>query len=288
MTGGTATNASVSALWSEYMEGEGIPAKVSEKGDFEIRGLAPGTYTVRASFTQDGQSYQGEQSVVVGIRGAQNVLIDAMPDFAASGHVNIAANVTQTSRPITRVAIEFAGEGLMPRVRSSATLPAMKFNVQLRPDHRYHAAVRNLPEDYYLKSVTVFGHQMEPDNVVVSGARGDMEIELSPTGGHIDGILLDSKGQPTRGVILLVPDKPDPGPTDLFRRVRVGDKGAFTIRGVTPGSYLAIGVQSSDLDTEINTPEFLSTVRNRGQSVTVEENGKYSISISLSNTETEE
>lgn len=285
MTGGTALHPAIAALWSEYMEGEGIPARSSGNGEFEIRGLAPGTYTLRASFTEDGQSYQGEESIVVGIRGIDNVQVPAMPDFAAAGHVNITAGIVRQTKPISHVSIEFAGEGLLPRIRSSASLPTMKFSVELRPSRRYHAIVRSLPEDYYLKSVTVFGHQMSPDEVVVSGASGDMEIELSPAGGHIDGVLLDSKGQPARGSILLVPDLPDPGPTDLFRRVNVGDKGTFTIRGVTPGSYLAIAMQSSDLDAEMNTPEFLRTVRNRGQNVTVDENGKYTITINLSNTE---
>jgi hypothetical protein len=286
MTGDVASHPAISAFWSTYMEGDGIPAKLSKNGEFEVRGLAPGTYTVRASFTEDGQTYQGEESVVVGIRAVENVQIAAMPDFAAAGHVNITADITRQTKPIGHVSIEFAGEGLMPRVRSVASLPAMKFSVELRPDHRYHAIVRGLPEDYYLKSVSVFGHQMSPDNVVVSGATGEMEIELSPAGGHIDGVLLDSKGLPTRGSLLLVPDASDPGPSDLFRKVSVNDKGTFTIRGVTPGSYLAIGMQSSDLDTEINTPEFLSTVRNRGQSVIVDESGKYTITINLSNTET--
>ncbi|HMC32365.1 MAG TPA: carboxypeptidase-like regulatory domain-containing protein, partial [Candidatus Angelobacter sp.] len=67
MTGGPAGTASVSAYWTEYMQGEGLPARVSPAdGTFEIRGVAPGSYTLRASFTEDGQTYAGEQTVEVG------------------------------------------------------------------------------------------------------------------------------------------------------------------------------------------------------------------------------
>jgi len=75
------------------------------------------------------------------------VQIAALPDFAAAGHVTIAG--TSEHRP-RRVLIEFAGEGLMPRVRASASLPDFKFEAQLRPDRHYYARARNLPEDYYL------------------------------------------------------------------------------------------------------------------------------------------
>ena len=88
MTGGPPVGASVSALWTPYMGGDGIPAQVSKQnGAFEIRGLAPGTYTLRASFIEDKLAFEGEQTVEVGNQGAQDVQIAALPDFAAAGHV---------------------------------------------------------------------------------------------------------------------------------------------------------------------------------------------------------
>ena len=49
MTGQPPKSASVSAFWTPYMEGDGIPGMISSQdGSFEIRGVAPGVYTVRA------------------------------------------------------------------------------------------------------------------------------------------------------------------------------------------------------------------------------------------------
>ena len=141
--------------------------------------------------------------------------IAALPDFAASGHVTIAGT---PDHPPRKVLIEFAGEGLTPRVRASANLPEFKFEAQLRPDRHYYARALNLPEDYYLKSVAIAGHEMSPDDVLVSGIRGDLEITLSAAGAQIEGVLYDSKGDPTRGSILLAPDLADPGPPELYRR----------------------------------------------------------------------
>jgi hypothetical protein len=279
MTGAPAPSAAVAAFWSPYLQGDGIPARISpQDGTFEIKGLAPGIYTLRASFTADNQNFAAEQTLEVGAHGAQNVQLAALPDFLASGHVTIAGN----PRPqMGRVLIEFVGEGLMPRVRANATLPEFKFDAQLRPEKRYYANVRNLPDDYYLKSITISGHEVPADDVVVSGTRGDLELVLSPAGGHIEGVLFDSQDQPARGTVLLIPDATDPGPPETFRRARADSTGKFSLRGLPPGPYRVLALESANVETEINSPEFLRSLGNRGQHLLVEENGKYSVVLKL-------
>jgi hypothetical protein len=112
-----------------------------------------------------------------------------------------------------------------------------------------------------------------------------MEIAISAAGARVDGVLYDAKGEPTRGSVLLVPDVPQPGPADLYRRTSTDSKGKFTVRGVAPGSYRLVAVESVNLDTEINEPSFLRSITNRGQNLTVEENGKYAISLKLESAE---
>jgi hypothetical protein len=279
MTGRPAPSASVAAFWTPYMEGDAIPAQASKQdGTFEVRGLAPGTYTVRATFMEDKLAFEGEQTIEVGNEGAQNVQIATLPDFAASGHVTIAG---APKNPIARVMVEFAGEGMMTRVRASASSPEFKFDAQFRPERRYYARARNLPEDYYLKALSISGHDLPPNNMVVSGSRGDLELVISAAGAHIEGTLFDAKEEPTRGSILLVPDVPEPGPPDLYQRTSADSKGRFTLRGVAPGSYRMLAVESINLDGEINDPDFLRTIGNRGQALTVEEEGKYTVALRL-------
>lgn len=279
LTGGPPAGASVAAFWTTYMQGEGMPAQVSgEDGTFEIRGLAPGTYTVRANFTQDKQDFEGEQTVEVGNEGAQNVQIAALPDFSAAGHVTIAGAPDHSPR---RVLIEFAGEGMTPRVRASANFPEFKFEAQLRPERHYYARALNLPDDYYLKSVAIGGHEMSPDDVLVSGVRGDMEITFSAAGAQIEGGLYDSKGDPTRGSILLVPDVPQPGPPDLYRRTSAGSDGKFSFRGVPPGSYRLLAMESLGLDEQVTDPDFARKITGRGDLISVVESGKYFVSLRL-------
>lgn len=279
MSGGPAARATVSAYWTDYVEGEGLTGKVSPTdGTFEIPGVAPGLYKVKASFTEDGQTYEGEQTVEVGNQGAQNVQIPGLPDFAAAGHVTMVSDGRTVQK---RTSVEFVGEGLTPRVRASSVPPEFKFDAQLRPEKRYRVNVLNLPEDYYLKSVLLFGHEMPPDNFVVNGRRGDVELVLSPGGGHIDGTLFDSNDQPARGSVLLVPDLADPGPPELFRRRSAGTDGKFTFRGVPPGSYRMLAVESLELDDQVNDPDFARKVAGRGDLISVGEGGKYTVALRL-------
>lgn len=279
LTGGPPAGASVAAFWTTYMQGEGMPAQVSgEDGTFEIRGLAPGTYTVRANFTQDKQDFEGEQTVEVSNEGAQNVQIATLPDFDAAGHVTIAGTPDNSPR---KVMIEFAAEGMTPRVRASAIFPEFKFEAQLRPDRHYYARGLNLPDDYYLKSVAIGGHEMPPDDVLVSGIRGDMELTFSAAGAQIDGVLYDSKGDPTRGSVLLAPDVPQPGPPDLYRRTSADSKGKFTFRGVPPGSYRLLAMESLQLGDQVTDPDFARKIAGQGDLISVVESGKYTVALRL-------
>jgi hypothetical protein len=278
ITGQTPGNATVAAFWTNYVEGGGIPVLISPGGSFEVRGVAPGAYTLRATFTEDKRVFSGEQTIQVGDQGAQNVQITALPDFAASGHVTIAGT---SDHPPRKVLIEFAGNGLMPRIRVSASFPEFKFEAQLRPDRRYYARALNLPEDYYLKSVAIAGHEMSPNDVLVSGLRGDLEITFSAAGAQVDGVLYDSKGDPTRGSILLAPDLADPGPPELFRRKSAGSDGKFNFRGVPPGSYRLLAMESMELDDQVTDPDFARKVAGRGDLISVVESGKYSVALRL-------
>jgi hypothetical protein len=153
--------------------------------------------------------------------------------------------------------------------------------VQLHPQFHYHVNVPGLPDDYYLKSVILSAHDMPKDDVVVSGRRGEIELVLSPDGGHIEGTLFDDKDQPARGPVLLVPDTPKPGPAELFRRTTADTKGKFALRGVSPGSYRLIGFARPDIDDVINDPDFQKSFANLGQRIIVDESGSYAVILKM-------
>ncbi len=279
LTGQPATSAAVSAYWTEYLEDAGVPAKVSPRdGTFEVRGVPPGQYTLRTSFTDESENFSDQRTVEVGNQGIQNVQLAALPDFGGRGHVTIEG---PRRTAVNHVTIDFIAEVVAPRIRTSANRAEFIFDVQLHPQFHYHVNVPGLPEDYYLKSVILSGHDMPKDDVVVSGRRGDIELVLSPDGGHIEGTLFDDKDQPARGPVLLIPDTPKPGPAELFRRATADTKGKFALRGVSPGSYRLLGFARPDIDDVINDPDFQKSFANLGQKIIVDESGSYAVILKM-------
>ena len=277
LTGQPAIGATVSAYWTEYLENSGVPGLVSQKdGTFVVHGLAPGLYTLRTSFTDGSDSYTDQRSVQVGREGLQNVQLSGLPDFSATGRVTVEG----VKRPaINQVTVGFIAEGATPSVHANATRSNFTFAAQLHPQTRYHVNIPGLPEDYYLKSVLISGHEMPKDDVVVTGRRGEIELVISPSGGHIEGTLFDQKQQPTHGSVLLVPDIFNPCPPELFSRTSADTQGKFTLHGVSPGTYKLIAFESIDLNEEIHQPDFLSSLANQGQNITVDESGFYIVAV---------
>jgi hypothetical protein len=240
--------------------------------------VPPGQYTLRTSFTDANESFTDQRTVEVGNQGTQNVLLAALPDFGGRGHVTI-EGAKRTA--IAHVTVDFIAEAVAPRVRAGANRAEFMFDVQLHPQFRYHVNVPGLPEDYYLKSVIVSGRDMPRDDVVVNARRGEIELVLSPDGGHIEGTLFDDKDQPAHGPVLLVPDTPRPGPAELFRRTTADTKGKFVLRGVSPGSYRLIGFARPDIDDLVNDPEFQKSFANLGQKIIVDESGAYAVILKM-------
>jgi Carboxypeptidase regulatory-like domain len=281
ITGGAAENPTVSASWSEYVQENAVDVRVSSKdGTFEVRGLAPGLYILRASFNRDGASYRTQQTLDVGPSGADHVLLAALPDSDVAGSVRV-DNPPATGTPVRRVAVDFQSNDTPERSSASTGLASLQFQVKLHPGDHYTVSARGLPGDYYLKTVRVSGHDVERNDVMVSDLRGQMELVLSPDGGHIDGWVVDEKGQPINGAVVLIPEETRRGLADLFRKTRANNKGAFTLRGVPPGSYKLLAFDDVDLQDFIDHPELLEHYPGKSESLIVSEKGNYSVPLQI-------
>jgi hypothetical protein len=281
LTGGPAENPAVTVSWTEFLEGSARDVRVFPKdGTFEVRGLAPGFYTLRASFSVEGSNYTTQQTVAVGPHGTENVLLVGLPDSEVTGSVRVDDPVvTDTSQ--RRIALEFQNKETAARSISSAGPPTMQFQASLHPGDHYTVVARGLSLDYYLKAVRISGHEMERNDVVVSDRRCAMELVLSPNGGHIAGQVVDEKNQLVAGSVVLLPEETKRGFPDLFRKTGVDSKGAFTLRGVPPGTYQLLAFDDVDLNELMNQPELLKRYADRGQTVIVAEKGVYSVPLQI-------
>ncbi|HEY6250613.1 MAG TPA: hypothetical protein VI685_11685 [Candidatus Angelobacter sp.] len=274
---------SVTAYWGTTASVMARTAEIiADSSSFEIRGLGPGTYTLRTTFVDAGESFSDERVVEVGSEGVRNLLISGLPDFEIVGHVHL-----ENARYAFSPSVEFASVG--PKnssiFRVGTTRPDYQFTGKLHPGDRYRVNVPNLPQDFYLKSVRVSGREVANTDVVIGGRRTEIDLLVSPGGGHIEGTTLNDKHEPVSGsYVFLVPDSSDKTNADLIQQARSDVKGKFALRGVPPGSYKLFAFE--DAETEIlNQPDLLKNYEQNSQSIKVEEAGKYTLEIKPVKTE---
>jgi hypothetical protein len=78
-----------------------------------------------------------------------------------------------------------------------------------------------------------------------------------------------------------VPDVPQPGPPDLYRKTSAGSDGKFTFRGVPPGSYRLLAMESLALNDQVTDPDFARKIAGRGDLISVVKSGKYIVALRL-------
>lgn len=275
LSGSPAVNAVVTASWANVPVGiNPIKGEADKNGIFEIWGLAPGSYTLQTSFQDQGENYSGEEQLEVGSAGVAEANIAGMPDFEINGQVRIEG--TQQP-PLRQVSVDFTTVGNTPFAifRAAASRPNFRLAGKLHLETHYRVNAVNLEDDYYLKSILVAGKEMPQTDVVVGGKQSEIEVIVSPLGGHIEGVVLDFKNQPARGsLVMLAPDVTETDPSQI-RQIRSDANGKFILRGVPPGAYRLIAFEDVTVDDLMAQPEVLNRFVNQGASVKVAEGGKY-------------
>jgi hypothetical protein len=290
VSGDPVPNAAVTALWSEYLQNMADTAKSAPgDGTFEIRGIAPGVYTLHAAFSINGTAYTAKRRVETTNGGLENVVLEALPDTLVAGSVQVEVNDKQPRGP-QRLQLLFqnntspshseATAGLPPG--APATIHELGFQARLRPGEQYTVSTRGLPQNYYLKTVMVDGEEVEPDKVTVGDQQADIKLVLSPSGGYIQGLVVDDSGNAIpSAAIVMVPEESRRGITDLFRKSSSDKEGWFRIHGVPPGTYQLFAFDDVDLNELIGQPELLKRFEDRSVQLTVEEQNDYGTALKI-------
>lgn len=280
ITGEPAKNPSVMAFWGDRITGITRKVDLPAPGQFKLDGIEPGPYTLVASMSLDGQNYSDFQTIEVGVAGLKDVELALMPDFDLRGQVRFenADDVPQDSLP-QRVSVEFMPlEKSTGAFRATAARSAKKltldFTTKLHPEDHYRVTLPSLPHDYYLKSVLVDGHEVPESQVAIHGNHSELTLIASPAGGHIEGMVRNSKGQPIAGQIVLAPDVYRPAPEQI-RSIRSDVQGRFTLRGIPPGSYKLYAWEELDLNELLGQLDVLKNFEGDSQLLHVDENGIY-------------
>jgi hypothetical protein len=260
---------------------------VGPDGEFEVRGVGPGSYVARATVGTDAQTLTARQDITVVAADVDGIKLVPARSFTVSGHLRIegrpAGAITQYTVNMHSIdATEDSGffisldsfEGNAP-VDRLGTFQWTNVNpgtyiVQLHggEDH-----------DNFLKSVTLGGRDV--DTGFTAGGPATLDLVVSPKGGTVEGVVLDHDQPAANATVVTVPEEQYRKIPTRFGVSTSDQNGRFTIRGLTPGSYSVFAWQDIGNDLYYDA-DFVKSQESNATPLKVEEGSRQKMDVKLS------
>jgi hypothetical protein len=221
--------------------GGGRGAPILPDGTFDLVGVAPGSYTVRANFpSPPGPVGRGGQDTAVAqveVREADinGLVLAVQPPGSVTGTVrfelsnpqtppNPNVNVNMNPAPVNGMIIggSFPGQPQWDAAHLGFSFPEVQAG-----EYRINVGTPAM----WVKSMTLRGQDILNVPFAVDGTTGPVEIVLSDQTGDLDISITDKDGQPAGGGVIL---KPSHGQTIMMR---VAESGHITRKGLPVGDY---------------------------------------------------
>ncbi len=260
-------------------------ASTDAKGAFELRSVAPGSYTLIAE--QFGNAdpekvARGRTSLEVGEGNLNDVEVIIGPGASLSGHVRVEGKTNPDFAKLT-VALDaqddLSSMGFAPDVSNVPLRSDGTFTFHDVPEGTYHIKVLPLPDGYYLKP-SGEGDAVEAGVKVARNHAAAVELTLSTGAGRITGTVAKDQQAFAGATVVLVPDGARRGQPRFYRQALTDASGRFTISSVTPGDYKLFAWEEIERGMYLD-PDFLQSYEDSGKPVQVEEGGSLNLQVDL-------
>ncbi len=279
---------------------------LKEGGKFDFPSMPPGTYIAQV-FEQPTEGSTGEQRmlrvptpIVVSGSDLTDLVLQPLVDggmvsgkFRVDGQDAIDwKQMYVTLLPVTDSTLE-AGDNavvsalLQPGGSSGALTDDGTFELKNVAAGNYQLSVGVTNpnyRDWYLKSVLLGGREVADPGFPISG-NTTLEVVVSAKGPSIEGTVLDSDGKPApEAFVQTIPASGKLGRPDSYQQGRSDANGHFVLRGLNPGGYVVVALESPQGNPR--NSDFFEKYRSRGTKVELLEGEKKSITVVLTADET--
>jgi len=248
-------------------------ARDPSNGQFEIRGVAKGTYNLFARIEIDStHSFDtGRTPIDVVESDLKGVTLMVYPPTDLNGRVVIDRDASTLLPKIMEAymnlwSVDGLGGGRVAQVDSNGnfTLPGVT-------DGRYRlTSPTSRAVSACLSDIRQGGRSIMDDGIItVDGGKADpIQLNIDAVCGGVKGTIVDLDGLPTSAFVVLVPDVARRRNPVLYKRTESNAGGTFTLLGIPPGTYKLFAWKTSPDGAE-QTPEFLSKFDSGGQTIIV-------------------
>jgi len=284
-------------------------SEVGPDGQFEVRGVAPGSYVVRASTPTESQSFTAHQDVSVVAADVDGVKLTPLPSFTLSGHLHIEGNasgdLTQYSANLRQAELPDDTGIFMSQEFFGTNAPADRIGnfewKNVSPGNYVVQVYGGDGQGFFLKAVKLGGRNIETGFTATGPAT--LDLLVSTKGGTVEGavILREKKTENdadtdrvnndqvnndhpvANATVVAVPEEKYRKLPDRFGTGSTDQHGHFRIRGLAPGSYTLYAWQDLE-DGVYRDPDFLKSQEANGTAVKVEEGSHQQIELKVSPT----
>jgi hypothetical protein len=280
--------------------GDSIRANANEigpDGQFEVRGVAPGSYVLRAGAGTGTQLLSVRQDISVVAADVEGVKLAPLPTFTISGRLHIEGSASGDLTPYV-VNLRQADLPEDPGFFMSQDFFGTNASVDRLGNFDWKDVNPGTyvvqvyggegQGSFFLKSVTLGGRNIET-GFTASGP-ATLDLVVSSKGGMVEGTVVEEeekekdveKDHPVaNATVVAVPEEKYRKLPDRFGMGSTDQHGRFTIRGLAPGSYTLYAWQ--DLEEAVwRDADFLKSQEANGKTMKVEEGSHQTVELRLS------
>ncbi len=259
-------------------------ADVSSDGQFEIRGVAPGSYSIMVFAGSEGQILSARQSVSVVAADLEGIKLTPVRSFTISGQLRFDArlpkDLTQCSVYLRALDDSESTFGVPGAVSMAQVDRFGNFQwTGVNPGTYVAQFSSNENPDLFLKYVRV-GVSNTDTSFSVTGPTS-IELVVSPKSGILEGVVLDNDKPASNATVVAVPEEKYRKITERFSTGSTDQNGHFAIHGLAPGSYTVFAWQDLD-DGLYYDAGFLKSQESNGVALKVEEGSQQRIELKVS------
>jgi len=255
---------------------------IDAQGNFQVRGVAPGSYVLRANYNTENKQYSARLPLEVGNSNIEGIELDLQPPAEIDGHVIIEENGDLKGANLqvflqTKAIGSMMGGGGGP-VKEDQTFKLMNIGQDV-----YDIDVFGLPEGSYLKSVRLGEQDVTEIGVDFTQgvSAGQLTVILNPNGGQVDGAVQNAKGDAAVGAtVTLIPDAEHRAISWMYKTANTDQNGHFTIKGVRPGEYKIYAWEDLEPGAP-EDPDFVKPHESAGEAVSLKEGSHETVQLKV-------